>query len=92
MEQLPADTDQKDSLSAAKPRQLSEVCGHSEVIARMGPAAHALTRRRQPQHRTAEAVVLGKIAINRNTVDLVVADDRLNELITAMGNVGDSAS
>jgi hypothetical protein len=46
-----------------------------------------LTRRGQPQHGTAEAVVLGKIAINRNAVNLVVADDRLNELITAIRRV-----
>src|SRR5262245_40295985 len=39
-----------------------------------------LTGRRQPQHGTAEVVVLGKIAIDRNTIDLVVANDRLNEL------------
>jgi hypothetical protein len=47
-----------------------------------------LTGRRQPLHGTAEAVVLGEITIDRYTVDLVVADDRLNELITAMRNVG----
>src|SRR5499427_10777047 len=48
--------------------------------------------RGQPQHGTAEIVVLGEIAIDCNTVDLVVADDRLNELITTMRNVGNPAS
>src|SRR5258708_1619907 len=44
--------------------------------------------RGQPQHGAAEIVVLGEVAIDCNTVDLVIADDCLNELITAMRNVG----
>src|SRR5258706_13442422 len=48
--------------------------------------------RGQPQHGAAEVIVLGEVAIDCNTVDLVVADDRLNELITAMRNVGNPAS
>ena len=40
--------------------------------------------RGQPPHRAAKVVVLGEVAVDCNTVDLVVADDRLNELITAM--------
>ena len=48
--------------------------------------------RGQPQHGAAEVVALGEIAIDGNTVDFVVADDRLNELITAMRNVGNPAS
>jgi DNA-binding CsgD family transcriptional regulator len=48
--------------------------------------------RGQPQHGAAEVVILGEVAIDCNTVDLVVADDRLNELITAMRNVGNPAS
>ena len=50
-------------------------------------AVTELTGRGQPQHGTAEVIVLGEIAIDRNTVDFVVADDGLNELITAMWNV-----
>jgi hypothetical protein len=46
----------------------------------------------QPEHRATELVVLGEIAINCNTIDLVVADDRLNELIAAMRNVRNPAS
>src|SRR6266516_6809595 len=46
----------------------------------------------QPQHGAAEVIVLGEIAIDCNTVDLVVADDRLTELITSMRNVGNPAS
>ena len=48
--------------------------------------------RRQPLHGAAEVVVLGEIAIDCNTVDFVVADDRLNEVITAMRNVGNPTS
>jgi hypothetical protein len=54
-------------------------------------AAAGRSARGQPQHGAAEVVILGEIAIDGNTVDLVVADDGLNEQITAMPNVGNPA-
>jgi hypothetical protein len=73
--------------------------GARDVVARRLPGETgsvdsrvSRSARGQPQHGAAEVVALGEIAIDGNTVDLVVADDRLNELITPMRNVGNPAS
>jgi hypothetical protein len=62
-----------------------------DVLQRPASYARAAGDRGQPQHGSTEVVVLGKIAIDCNIVDHIVADDRLNELITAMRDVGNPA-
>jgi hypothetical protein len=71
-------------------RPISDIADRSEDAASRSRVSRST--RGQPQDGAAEVVVLGEIAIDCNTVDLVVADDRLNELITAVRNVGNPAS